>query len=79
MPAAQAELERKRREEEQRIARSGNNVPAPVEPPLPPVESKFTKSKAQRLAELLEKYRRDQISPAEYHSQRAKILAEPSQ
>jgi hypothetical protein len=35
------------------------------------------KSKQQRLAELLEQYRRDQISPSDYHMQRAKILSEP--
>ncbi len=34
-------------------------------------------SKEQRLADLLEMYKSDQISPAEYHNQRAKIMAEP--
>jgi hypothetical protein len=45
--------------------------------PAPVVDSKLPHSKTQRLAELLEKYRRDEITPAEYHGQRAKILAEP--
>jgi hypothetical protein len=35
------------------------------------------KTKQQRLADLLELYKADKISPAEYHAQRAKILAEP--
>jgi hypothetical protein len=37
------------------------------------------KSKAQRLAELTEAYRRDEITPAQYHQERAKILAEPNE
>ncbi len=35
------------------------------------------KTKKQRLDELTEVYRKDMISPSEYHKQRAKILAEP--
>jgi hypothetical protein len=31
----------------------------------------------QKLAELLRRYQADEIGPAEYHSERAKILAEP--
>jgi hypothetical protein len=54
------------------------NPTAPVQPPLPTVESRFPKSKAQRLAELLERYRRDEVTPAQYHAERAKILAEPA-
>jgi hypothetical protein len=34
-------------------------------------------SKEDRLSELLEMYKADKISPAEYHAQRSKILAEP--
>jgi len=34
-------------------------------------------SKEQRLSDLLQQYKADKISPAEYHEQRAKILAEP--
>ncbi|MDB6124882.1 MAG: hypothetical protein JWQ71_3875 [Pedosphaera sp.] len=34
-------------------------------------------SKEVRLATLLEQYKADKITPAEYHSERAKILAEP--
>jgi len=49
----------------------------PALPLGPVVESSLPQSKAQRLAELLSLYRADQISPAEYHSQRAKVLAEP--
>lgn len=35
------------------------------------------KSKAQRLGELLEAYKKDLITPGEYHNERAKIIAEP--
>jgi hypothetical protein len=35
------------------------------------------KSKQQRLNELLEQYRADKLTPAQYHAERAKILAEP--
>jgi hypothetical protein len=41
-------------------------------PPLP-----ISLSKEQRLSELLRQYQLDQISPEQYHEQRAKILAEP--
>jgi hypothetical protein len=43
-----------------------------VAPALP-----ITASKEDRLAALLMKYKADQISPEEYHTQRAAILAEP--
>jgi hypothetical protein len=43
--------------------------------PGPPLD--ISADKQARLAELLRKYRADQLSPEEYHQQRAKILAEP--
>jgi hypothetical protein len=48
-------------------------VPAPSTPPVIPTAG----SKEQRLAELLRLYKSDQITPTEYHEQRAKIIAEP--
>ena len=49
-------------------------VKAPVtfEAPALPISG----SKEQRLAALLQQYKADQISPQEYHEQRAKIIAE---
>jgi hypothetical protein len=47
--------------------------PLVMEVPLSPL----TGSKATRLAELLQRYQADQITPKEYHTQRAAILAEP--
>jgi len=44
-------------------------IPAPALP--------INGSKAARLQDLLEKYKSDQISPEEYHRQRAAILSEP--
>jgi FKBP-type peptidyl-prolyl cis-trans isomerase (trigger factor) len=45
----------------------------PLEAPASPISA----SKEARLAELLTQYKADQITPEQYHTQRAKILAEP--
>jgi hypothetical protein len=45
----------------------------PLQSPLPAIGA----DKEQRLQELLRKYRADQITPEQYHQERAKILAEP--
>jgi hypothetical protein len=53
-----------------------NPAPAPamsVQPPALPISA----DKQQRLEALLQKYRADQITPEQYHAERAKILAEP--
>jgi ribonuclease E len=44
----------------------------PGAPPLP-----ISADKQQRLADLLVKYKADQITPEQYHTQRAAIIAEP--
>jgi hypothetical protein len=44
--------------------------------PIEPLPSPVSGPKAQRLSELLRKYRADQITPEDYHKQRAAILAE---
>ena len=49
------------------VAAAPAPAPAPAGPP----------TKEQRLAELLVKYQTDQVTPEEYHTQRAAILAEP--
>lgn len=46
-----------------------NPIPAPTLP--------IPATKQEKLQSLLEKYKADQISPEEYHQQRASILAEP--
>jgi hypothetical protein len=46
-------------------------------PPLQGPPPAVAADKEQRLQELLRKYRADQITPEDYHQQRAKILAEP--
>ena len=53
-----------------KIAEPMAAAPAPV--PLP-----ISLSKQQRLVQLLEAYKRDQMTPAQYHQERARILAEP--
>jgi hypothetical protein len=45
---------------------------------IAPVNAGGPGSKAQRLADLLAAYRADKITPLEYHTERAKILAEPN-
>jgi hypothetical protein len=70
---AEAESIAKNRAREQGTGKKGTPVTAAE--PLPP--SLLNESKQQRLAALLETYKQDKITPAEYHEQRAKILAEP--
>ena len=48
------------------------SLPALVGPPSP-----LPAAKQQKLDVLLQQYRMDQITPAQYHEERAKILAEP--
>jgi hypothetical protein len=48
--------------------------------PFPPIAGPppaVSANKQERLTELLRKYRADEITPEEYHQQRAKILGEP--
>jgi hypothetical protein len=57
-----------------------HNQPAPPSMNLPALSgppSPLSPAKQQKLDELLQKYRADQLSPQEYHEQRAKVLAEP--
>ncbi|MEY2465522.1 MAG: hypothetical protein QOD03_43 [Verrucomicrobiota bacterium] len=51
--------------------------PAPQYTPLEVPPSSLTGSKQQRLQQLLQQYNADQITPQQYHEQRAKIIAEP--
>jgi translation initiation factor 2 gamma subunit (eIF-2gamma) len=45
----------------------------PIEAPLLPVSA----TQQAQLQALLEKYKANQITPEEYHNQRAEILAQP--
>ena len=45
----------------------------PIQGPPPSISAE----KQQKLAELLRKYRAEEITPEEYHLQRAKIISEP--
>jgi hypothetical protein len=49
------------------------STPLVMEVPPDPLSG----SKAARMAELLQRYKADQITPKEYHTQRAAIIAEP--
>jgi hypothetical protein len=52
----------------------GQKIVAPAPAPIPTM---LSGSKEQQLADLLQLYKSDKITPAEYHAQRAKILAQP--
>ena len=46
-------------------------------PPITPPALGISAAKEERLQELLQQYRADLISPEKYHSERARVLAEP--
>jgi len=46
--------------------------PVPMEAPALPISG----TKEQRLQQLLQQYKADQITPQEYHQKRAQIIAE---
>jgi hypothetical protein len=52
--------------------RPGTNFQPLEGPPLP-----ISSEKQQRLGELLQRYRADQVTPEQYQAERAKILAGP--
>jgi hypothetical protein len=65
---AAAKLEAKKNAE---LASSNPVVSAPLPVDMAPG------SKQARLYDLLQRYKRDEITPTEYHESRAKILSEP--
>ncbi len=70
--AAQTEAEERAQTRKTRVTGFSKNLnfPALEGPPLP-----ISPEKQQQLAELLRRYKADQISPEEYHAERAKILS----
>ncbi|MEK7781347.1 MAG: hypothetical protein AAB370_07585 [Verrucomicrobiota bacterium] len=52
-------------------------VVAPITANIETAPSPLSGSKQERLAELLRRYKADEVTPQEYHTQRAKIIAEP--
>jgi len=66
--------------QQQHVSRSSQPSkpqPGPSLPPLQAPPARLSAAKQQKLDQLLQLYRSDQITPQEYHDQRAKILAEP--
>jgi len=55
------------------------NAPAPAQAAAkpPPANTNALSAKEQKLADLLRRYQADEITPYEYHLERAKIVAEP--
>lgn len=77
-PEAQAEIQREEAQAaaERRAKRAESLTPTAYKP-LPGPGSPLSATKQERLAELLRLYRAEAITPEQYHTQRAKILAEP--
>ena len=55
------------------------NAPAPAQAAAstPTANTNAPSTKEQKLADLLRRYQADEITPYEYHMERAKIIAEP--
>lgn len=49
---------------------------APAMAPIPGPSNPLSSDKQQQLAELLKKYKADQLTPEQYHAERAKILSD---
>lgn len=58
------------------INQKSTSPPVTVQMPTPP-QPALSGTKEQKLAELLRSYKNDEISPADYHKERARILAGP--
>ena len=56
---------------------ASRKTPAVVIPLPEPPPSALPATKEARLAQLLQQYKADQITPEQYHIERAKIIAEP--
>jgi hypothetical protein len=63
----------------ERLQSEMKNAPAPTQTVSnpPSVNTNALSSKEQKLADLLRRYQADEITPYEYHLERAKIVAEP--
>jgi hypothetical protein len=59
------------------VAANAGQTGAVSAQPAAPEQPAGPKTKQQRLMELLDQYKADKLTPAEYHAQRAKILSEP--
>jgi hypothetical protein len=55
------------------------NAPAPAKAAAttPPANTNALSAKEQKLADLLRRYQADEITPYQYHMERARIVAEP--
>jgi hypothetical protein len=52
-------------------------TPEPSLPQMSGPPSSLSAAKQQKLDALLQQYRADQLTPEQYHEQRAKVLSEP--
>ncbi|HEY9175205.1 MAG TPA: hypothetical protein VI136_23205, partial [Verrucomicrobiae bacterium] len=78
--AAKAEAAKARAETEKQASKPAEKKQAKASDAFTPLESppsSLSGSKEARLAELLQLYKADKITPREYHIERAKIIAGP--
>lgn len=59
------------------VATSKDGKPVAPVAKVEPVVAKVPVTKAERLADLTRRYKADEVTPHDYHTQRAKILSEP--
>jgi hypothetical protein len=59
------------------VSQSMTATKATAAPAATPIQPTGPKTKQQRLADLLELYKADKLTPAQYQAERAKIMAEP--
>jgi hypothetical protein len=71
-PQAPRAVKRNQKTERKVSSSSTNRFPALEGPP-----SSFSASKQQKLDDLLRRYRADEVTPEQYHAERAKIVSEP--
>jgi len=80
--AEQAKVEKQRVRVDKTNAKSDKTKVKGAEAPRPPVAQEappppISAAKLKKLAELNEAYAKDQVTPAEYHARRAKIISGP--
>jgi hypothetical protein len=70
--AKEKQVQRWKQTEKEQVSR-----PAAAYKPLEPPEMPISAAKQQELADLLVRYKADEVTPEQYHAERARILAEP--
>ncbi len=70
-------LEKLQKDMEKQKAAASAPVAQPTAAATPTPQVQAPSTKEQKLADLLRKYKNDEITPQQYHTERARIIAEP--